>query len=175
MDTYLTEERLGIFLHSHFKDVNIVKNQKVVNSGSKCRPDFQIPTKKLIVEFDGYNHYNNSKTITRDYQKDKIYSSLGYTIIRFPYFVQLSDKTLSKSFETSLPVIQSYPHGFIDNKALLPADFNDLGIERFLKDLVKFDCIYDDIIKSIVCKIEILGVECVLPKRLEYLVKDFIY
>lgn len=134
MKTYLTEKNLGESLHKIF-------NSPFSNNVpfGKYRIDWYNSQLSLAVEFDGYWHYNNSMTQYRDAMKDKLLSSVGVTCIRIPYFIQLSTDTINSIFllkgKYSDQWTQEYPHGFINNKALLPADFNELGIQKFITDL----------------------------------------
>lgn len=172
MGEHLNESKLGEFLKSTFKGEVLISNKKVKESTLSCRPDFRLPKLKLIVEFDGFRHYNETKTILKDREKDVEYISMGYTIIRIPYFVQLSNDVIVDLFKVEPNCVQKFPHGFIDDKALLPVDFNELGLERFERDLNRFYYIKGDILKSIVDKITKFGVDAVLPKCLRYLMEN---
>lgn len=164
---YLTEKSLGVFLKQLYPKHQFINNKVVPKSGLKNRPDFRNEKLKLIVEFDGYRHYSFAKSILIDREKDKTYSQLGYKIVRIPYFVQLSTGIIKLLFDKKLKIGQNYPHGFIDRKAMLPADFCELGIERFKKDLIFFSIIKDDIKLSLENKIKELGnKDLVLPRSL---------
>ena len=45
--------------------------------------DFVCRDKKIIVELDGAQHYNNEEQIQHDLIRDNYLKNLGYTIIRF--------------------------------------------------------------------------------------------
>ncbi|ALY07085.1 hypothetical protein VmeM32_00096 [Vibrio phage vB_VmeM-32] len=174
---YLTESKLGEILNEIFPNEQIIHNKSVPNSNnSRSRPDFRIESKKLIFEFDGYSHYNQTRVIKSDRIKDDDYSSLGYTVIRIPYFVQfdfnlLEIYNLTEIVENCENLKSSYPHGFIDKKALLPCDFCEMGVKRFIGDLNKFHIQRTDIIDSIKNKIiEIGDINLVLPKSIQYLI-----
>ena len=127
----------------------------------KFRPDFVSHNKKLVVEFDGYQHYTNPETILRDYRKDSVLTALHYTIIRIPYFVQL-DKTVMKMLFGKYIDVEPYdcvdfPHGFIDAKAVLPAHFCSLGIQRFTADMIRFQYIEHHIEESLRKRIAEIG------------------
>lgn len=166
---YLTEEGLGIFLNVLYPDEFWIHN-KSLNKKYKFRPDYVSEKNKIIVEFNGYRHYNNSRVIIHDEQKYKIEKDLGYEIIVIPYFVQLEEKTIKLLFKKDFKYELQYPHGFIDKKALLPCDFCYLGIQRFLNDLIYFDIIKKDIIISLKNKVlEKNNEKLVIP-----LIADFI-
>lgn len=147
MNNYLTEDSLYHYLLSIFPDNEIVRNKTVPNTGIKNRPDFRIQELKILVEFDGYQHYTKNNIILTDYKKDNIYTNAGYSIIRIPYFIQLCNNTQLFLFGKFKPV-PYYPHGFIDENCIMPADFCELGLSRFINDLEKFNYIKDEIIKS---------------------------
>lgn len=100
---------------------------------------------KLIVEFDGYQHYNNSKTQRRDIQNNKKYFDLGYKVIRIPYFIQLTASVYKRLFIDSgfdlginyNRLVENFSHGFVDSKALSPIDFNIIGWNRFLYEMAR--------------------------------------
>lgn len=157
---FLTEERLGNFLSKLFSGLIFERDKVVPGSGIKHRADFRNDDIMLIVEFDGYQHYTQSKRIIADKLKDKIYSSMGYEIWRIPYFIQISEETINSLIRNEnlheyvfkwisrnispefykIITKQQYPHGFIDSKLeVLPADFCELGIQRFKEDIEIFN------------------------------------
>jgi hypothetical protein len=157
-NNYLTETKLGEYLKILYPKDEFIRNKCVPNSNSKYRPDYRNDNLKLIVEFDGYSHYTSSKTILSDIKKDRIFKSMGYNIIRIPYFIQISNGvTLYLFGKTSKKINQIYPHGFIDHKCIMPADFCELGLEKFKEDLENFFFIKNDILKSLENKINECG------------------
>lgn len=154
MNNYLTEENLGVFLNIYFQQGKWIHDKSFIG---RLRPDYRNEFYKMIVEFDGYAHYTTSKRILVDKKKDELYSKEGYRVIRIPYFIQLSKYTIKKLFNININYEQQYPHGFIDNKCILPADFCYLGIRKFLNDLNNFSNIKDEIIESLKNKIIKLG------------------
>lgn len=175
---YLTETKLGEIINSIFPNDEVIRDKSVPSAGNRrTRPDYRIESKKLIFEFDGYSHYNQSKVIISDKNKDEDYSSLGYTIIRIPYFIQFDENLLKIYHLTDVigdceALKLEYPHGFIDKKALLPSDFCEMSIERFVRDLNKFHLQRNDIIKSLKDKIIDVGnIDLVLPKSLRHLIE----
>lgn len=144
---YLTESSLIKFLRTLDQDGICNKNFKPY----KFRPDFVSEKLKLVVEFDGYLHYTKSKTCLDDIEKDSVFRNEDYSIIRIPYFVQLDHRVMNKLFGKYISETFDYvhfPHGFVDEKAVLPADFCSLGIERFNEDLEKFGYIKNEILES---------------------------
>lgn len=85
----------------------------------------------------------------------------------------MTETLLFQMFQRTIEFKQVYPHGFIDSKASLPADFCELGIKQFLNDLKKFDYLKDDIINSLRGKIvEKKDINLVLPPSLYYLIEE---
>lgn len=133
---YLTEKNLGEFLSILFEGEEIIYNKNVKELG--FRPDYYLPGRKLIVEFDGHHHYTNNNTVIRDTYKDKLAEEKGITVIRIPYFIQLEmdviymffDKKCKGEFKI-LNDFSTYPHGFIDDKVFLPGTFSSLGIKKY--------------------------------------------
>lgn len=167
---YLTEIELGKILNNIYNEEFI--HDKCIDNFHKFRPDYRSEKQKIIVEFNGYRHYSSSTVIMNDYKKYKILEDLGYKVIIIPYFVQISTLIIKQLFNIEYKYIQQYLHGFIDDKALLPADFCYLGIQRFEKDLIDFNIISNDIILSIKNKIlQSNNRYIVLPENLFYLIK----
>jgi hypothetical protein len=82
----------------------------------------------------------------------------------------MSKASIMDLFKVETSITQIYPHGFVDAAAKLPADFNELGIRRFLADLKRFPSIEKEIILSLNQKVVQLGdVELVVPELLRYL------
>lgn len=105
------------------------------------RPDYRNDVEKLIIEFDGIQHYTQPPTILKDKEKDTYALQQGYEVIRIPYFVQLSSDTIKHWFNISTDYTQTYPHGFISEKAItqmLPSFYCSLGVERFKQEMGKY-------------------------------------
>lgn len=154
---YLTESKIIGFLIDYMPGE--YQSNKTVKSIPECkgRPDYVNFDLKLIVEFDGNSHYQKPDMILKDQEKDRIFAEHGFKMVRIPYFVQLSESVIFNEFGLDIEWEQTYPHGFIDPTAYLPASFCPLGIERFEKDLDQFSYIKDDIISSMEEKVRILG------------------
>lgn len=63
---YLTELTLGDFLNEIFVDGLWIHDKCFID---RRRPDYRNDKLKFIVEFNGYQHYTNSKVILNDYDK----------------------------------------------------------------------------------------------------------
>lgn len=182
MSEYLTEKRLVELIMKLIPNYDLVINKAIPNSGIKHRPDIRCEKSKIIIEFDGYKHYNDARTQNSDILKDYVYAKMDYTIVHIPYFIQASKNVvlrilhkLKLNVPENLDLIlrdYQYPHGFIDEKAMLPVNFNEYGIELFHANLLDYLFVCDDVITSIEKKIEALGYNLCLPEKLEYLIKD---
>lgn len=75
------------------------KNMKDVDSSlGRKRPDYRSESLKLIVEFDGLPHYQSPLQIKKDKENTLIYESLGYKVVRIPYFIQLTREAIKILF-----------------------------------------------------------------------------
>ena len=153
-----------LLLDKLYPDNEWIHNKTVPNAKlGNCKPDFRCDELKIIIEFNGDrvdsfpSHYSSTKRIMTDIKKKIRYEKMGYKVIEYPYFVQPSTEVIKLLFGIDYVYEQIYPHGFIDEKAKLPADFCELGVKRFIKELDSFSIIKESIINSLKEKIEILG------------------
>lgn len=65
---------------------------------TRCIPDYHSPSLKLVVEFDGVLHYQKPDNIIKDIENTQVYESLGYKVVRIPYFIQLSNTAIGELF-----------------------------------------------------------------------------
>ncbi|WP_375605732.1 DUF559 domain-containing protein [Flavobacterium davisii] len=70
----------------------------------KMRPDYRSESLKLIVEFDGLQHYNNPDVVEKDLKNTELYKKHGYTVVRIPYFIQLTNKAVKTLFGVDVDV-----------------------------------------------------------------------
>lgn len=177
MKPYLTEQTLVAFCISLWPNDDYTVNKKITDLGN-FRPDYVNYTKKLVVEFDGYQHYTQSKVILSDSSKTKLLTDAGYKVVRWPYFVQLDSRSVYEYFGLDLDIEQKYPHGFIDSKCVLPADFCIAGHHRFLNDLRNFKTymsIGKEIFASLQTKLDYMDYTLVFPDRkITNFVSDYI-
>lgn len=173
MIKYLTEKNLGEILKIIKPDYVFIHDKSVPESINKrLRPDYRNDALQLILEFDGDSHYCKAERVIKDKIKDDDYIQLGYKVFRIPYFIQMNTNLLEIIFNENISFMQEYPNGFIDKKAVLPADYCEKGIESFLIDLERFSYCRKEIIQSLKDKIiELDNIELVLPKSLYFLVK----
>lgn len=170
---YLTEKSLKTVLETIYPGHEFIHDRIVPDSGMRNRADYYNSDLRLIVEFDGYRHYSCSKVIANDRFKDVAYLTMGYTVVRIPYFIQISPYVIKTLFGIDSDIVQTYPHGFIDDMALLPCDFCELGLARFGYDLHRFGKIYNEILSSLAKKVELSGdISTVLPPSLYHLLSN---
>lgn len=151
---HLTEKLLGEFIDSRIGKLHtIIHNKKFPCNELNFRPDYRIDDLKLVVEFDGYQHYCKYSTQYRDLLKKTEISNAGYRLIRIPYFVQLNSttaiSTIFSDIELSDNPFNDYSHGFIDEKAMRITDFNVFGLNRLISELEMFSFATPDILLSL--------------------------
>lgn len=162
-DNFLTESSLGDFLKTYHPAKDWIPQYSL---GQRFKADWFCNTLKLVVEFDGYQHFTSSKQIFNDNRKNQLCKELGISLVRIPYFVQLSTDTINFLFRFNCSYVQQYPHGFISKKntMIFPADFCELGVKRFRSELQRFEpdvssCIVDSLVHAVKTR----PVETVLP------------
>jgi len=173
-EDYLTEKRLGEILDAVLPEHDFIHDKAVPKAkNNRRRPDYRSEKLRLILEFDGDTHYTQSKRILTDKEKDEDYKALGYRIFRIPYFIQITPELLKEFFGSDFTYQQKYPHGFIDPKAVLPADYCELGIEAFKADLQRFEAYKTEILNSLKEKTEELkNPDLVLPRSIQSLIPN---
>jgi hypothetical protein len=121
----------------HDKSIGELNGRK-----SRCRPDYRSESLKLIVEFDGLQHYTSPDKIIDDFEKKRAYEEAGYKCVRIPYFIQLTQSSVKTLFDVdvldslfnpdvpSLNIEKPYPCS--------PAYLCPAGIERMAKEFKLF-------------------------------------
>jgi len=143
-EVWCCERNLGESLKILFPNEEIIHNKQLIISDKKMRPDYRIPSKNLLIEFNGYHHFTNTKTIINDYKKKALILESGLNLIEIPYFVQLTENVTEYLFSefTKSGYIQDFsngfPHGFIHPKAGMICDFCYLGLQRVIKIFREF-------------------------------------
>lgn len=82
-------------------------NDKIVDAipieqRKRFRPDYRNEKLKLIVEFDGLQHYTNIENIERDKERTNYYLENGYKVVRIPYFIQLTRTVIKQMFDVDV-------------------------------------------------------------------------
>jgi len=156
IEEYLDEKQLGLLLKELYPSIEFIHNKQVPNSGIKSRPDYRSDELMLIVEFDGAQHYQTVDNIFKDKKKDEVYGSMGYKIVRFPYFIQPTSKIIKYYFNIDTEFSSKYPQGFNSDTVTLPCDFCVMGTNRFSSDMREMQSIGLDheIMASLYMKIQ---------------------
>lgn len=68
----------------------------------RSRPDYRSEELKIIIEFDGLQHYTKPDIIEKDFRLTEEYINLGYKVVRIPYFIQLTNKAVKKLFDVEV-------------------------------------------------------------------------
>ena len=70
---YINEDNFEeIVLSKLFPNSLWIRNKTIPNSTRRFRPDFRNDELKLIIEFNGYQHYTKSKEIINDKNKKEL-------------------------------------------------------------------------------------------------------
>lgn len=100
-DTGVCRTGLDEYLQVIYPDTNDWVHDKSINTlpiKSKKRPDYRSESLKLIVEFDGVQHYKSPEIIKKDKDSIEFYENFGYKVVRIPYFIQLTNQAVKELF-----------------------------------------------------------------------------
>lgn len=116
----------------HDKALGLTVNNKVCRK----RPDYRSEKLKLIVEFDGIQHYTMPDRIKNDVLSTKFYESLGYKVVRIPYFIQLTNKAVKYFFNVDVkePLFNENIHSMDKNDRNTPAFLCGAGVLRMIEE-----------------------------------------
>jgi len=120
-DTGLHRTGLEDYLKVIFPEVNDWIHDKALGEINgekyKSRPDYRSEKLKIIIEFDGLQHYTKPDIIEKDYRLTTVYTKLGYKVVRIPYFIQLTNKAVKTLFNIDV------------SENLFDESFSSLGIQ----------------------------------------------
>lgn len=129
---YLTEDLIAEILD--LKKINYSRNKGFIHN-KRFRPDFVLEDQKLVIEFDGPQHFTNSSIAFKDISRDKFFKSCGYDVLRIPYYEQMTPVNLRMVHNPIFGNVRGlYQSGFVETE-VLPASFCALGVKRFEADL----------------------------------------
>ena len=116
----------------HDKALGLTVNNKVCRK----RPDYRSEKLKMIVEFDGIQHYTMPDRIKNDVLSTKFYESLGYKVVRIPYFIQLTNKAVKYFFNVDVkePLFNENIHSMDKNERNTPAFLCGVGVLRMIEE-----------------------------------------
>lgn len=111
----------------------------------RIRPDYRCEKLKLIVEFDGVQHYQKPDVIRKDGDNQKIYESFGYRVVRIPYFIQMTNDVVKILFgvEVAQSLFPEHIPSMGPKGQNTPAYCCPAGVKRMAKDFVKFPQQYE--------------------------------
>ena len=105
-DTGLHRTGLEEYLKVIFPKINDWIHDKALGriNGTlyRSRPDYRSEKLKLIIEFDGLQHYTKPDIIEKDQKTTELYKSFGYKVVRIPYFIQLTNKAVKTLFDADV-------------------------------------------------------------------------
>ena len=106
----------------------------------RSRPDYRSEKLKMIVEFDGVQHYTSPERIRRDIDNTKKYKRLGYkNVVRIPYFIQLTNAVVKKLFKVDVKEPLFDPkYASLGASNGSPAWLCPAGLERMAKEFKSF-------------------------------------
>jgi len=119
----------------HDKAIGEVNGQRY-----RKRPDYRSETLKIIVEFDGLQHYTNPDIIEKDIENTKLYNTLGYKVVRIPYFIQLTNKAVKTLFDIEVSeTLFDEKYSSLSTKGRnSPAYLCPAGVKRMAEEFRKF-------------------------------------
>ena len=106
----------------------------------RIRPDYRSEELKLIIEFDGLQHYTKPDIIEKDLRNTKLYESAGYKVVRIPYFIQLTKRAVKTLFNIELEyeLFDESISSLGINGQNTPAFLCPAGVKRMAYDFKKF-------------------------------------
>ena len=107
-DTGLHRTGLEDYLAVIFPEIGAdewIHDKTIPGIGKKTRPDYRCERLKLIIEFDGVQHYQKPDRIKADIEAHKLYEENGYKVVRIPYFIQLSNSVVKAMFDREVEEI----------------------------------------------------------------------
>lgn len=121
---------------------------------SAWRPDYRSEKLKMIIEFDGLQHYTNPQNILADKLKTEEYQKAGYRVIRIPYFIQLTNQVVKTIFNVDIttPLFDPTVASMSIHWGNTPAFLCPAGIKRMAKEFKQFPEQY--IVNSMALKME---------------------
>ena len=106
----------------------------------KSRPDYRSEKLKLIIEFDGLQHYTKPDIIEKDLKTTELYKNFGYKVVRIPYFIQMTNKAVKTLFDVDVSEVlfdETISSLGIEGKNT-PAYLCPAGVKRMAEEFKKF-------------------------------------
>ena len=164
-ETGLHRTGLEEYLKVIFPNTNDwICNKTIKGSGLRTRPDYRSDSLRLIIEFDGTQHYDNPINIHDDEIKTQNYMNLKYKVVHIPYFIQLTNDAIKKLLGVEIkekmfnPVFPSLGPDDKNTPAFLCYE----GIKRMAKEFKRFPDQY---------KTNVDYLKCYKDKDKDYLIR----
>jgi hypothetical protein len=143
-DTGLHRTGLETYLAVIFPEIKDWIHDKIIEGAqSRCRPDYRSDTLKLIIEFDGIQHYTKPDIIEKDIRNQTMYEELGYKVVRIPYFIQLSNSAVKQLFNRDVKEsLFDEQYSSLGTGSGAPAYLCPAGLERMAKVFKQFPTQY---------------------------------
>lgn len=142
-DTGLHRTGMEDYLRVIFPNINEyewIHDQKIPGFEKRIRPDYRCEKIKLIIEFDGTQHYKQPDTIKKDKENQMLYEKYGYTVVRIPYFIQLTNDVVKQMFgiDVKVPLFNPLIPSMGSRGRNTPAYCCPAGIKRMAEDFKKY-------------------------------------
>ena len=135
LNEYLTKIFPNVKDWVHNKEVGKFLDGKKL----RTRPDYRSESRMLIIEFDGVQHYSKPDVILKDARNTDNYKRLGYTVIRIPYFIQLTNSAIKELFgEVIKEPMFDVQYASLGASSGSPAYLCPAGLERMAKEFTRF-------------------------------------
>lgn len=137
----ISRSGLDEYLAIIFPEVNDWVHDKAFSKSIRTRPDYRSDSLKLVIEFDGLPHYMNPDVIRKDLENTKIYTQAGYTVVRIPFFIQLTSHVILKLFDRIVEPAKVFPDNnvvsFSVKSRVTPAYIPRAGLCRMAEEFIK--------------------------------------
>lgn len=154
VDTGLHRTGLEDYLAVIFPDIpqsEWIHDKTLESIGKKIRPDYRHEESKLIIEFDGLQHYQKPERIKADDENQKFYEKYGYKVVRIPYFIQLSNDVVKQMFGKDIkePLFDATIPSMGIKEKNTPAYCCPAGLKRMAKEFHKYPQQYQSNLKAL--------------------------
>lgn len=104
----------------------------------RIRPDYRSDRLKMVVEFDGTQHYEKPDVIRRDLWNTEAYRRLGYKAVRIPYFIQLTQAAVKTLFGVKTGPLFDGKYPSLGTGRGSPACLPHAGLKRMARVFLHF-------------------------------------
>lgn len=127
-----------------------IHNKTVPNCIKNTRPDYRSESLKLIIEFNGTDHYTKPDVIFKDIKKEKMYKDMGYKVVQIPFFIQLTNQAVKKMFGVVVEeqLFDGNVPSLLVDDSCTPAFLCPLGIKRMAEDFLNYPEQYETNMQS---------------------------